>query len=112
MLVVHGGAGLDDHAKAQASRFAQLGLITFACDMYGEDALSDRARAMACVTEMRDDPRKMIKRAGKGLEVLAPRPRRTGGWDSPAAIRTSEPYPARVPLAGFPNRQSVDKVTQ
>lgn len=78
VLIVHGGAGLDDHAKTQAQRFADLGLIAFACDMYGEAVLGDRERVMACVTELRDDPRKMVKRASAGLEVLASHPRVNG----------------------------------
>jgi dienelactone hydrolase len=78
VLVVHGGAGLDDHAKAQAHRFAQLGLIAFACDMYGEALLGDRERVMAYVTEMRDDRRKMVTRAGAGLGVLASHPQVNG----------------------------------
>jgi len=35
IVVVHGGAGLDDHAKGRARQFAELGLLVFACDMYG-----------------------------------------------------------------------------
>src|SRR5690348_1089659 len=35
VLVVHGGAGLDDHARSRARQFAELGLLVFACDMYG-----------------------------------------------------------------------------
>ena len=78
VLVVHGGAGLDDHAKAQAQRFAELGVIAFACDMYGEAVLGDRERVMACATELRDDPSKMVKRASAGLEVLASHPQVNG----------------------------------
>jgi dienelactone hydrolase len=33
ILVVHGGARLDDHAKSRAREFAELGLLVFACDM-------------------------------------------------------------------------------
>ena len=35
ILVVHGGAGLDDHAKGRARTMANLGFVAFACDMYG-----------------------------------------------------------------------------
>src|SRR5690242_20964275 len=35
VLVVHGGAGLDNHAKGRAMRLAELGFVVFACDMYG-----------------------------------------------------------------------------
>lgn len=34
MLVVHGAAGLDDHAKGRARQLAQLGVVAFARDMY------------------------------------------------------------------------------
>jgi dienelactone hydrolase len=78
VLVVHGGAGLDDHARAQAQRLAQLGLIAFACDMYGREVIGDRARVMACLTELRDDPAKMAKRAGAGIEVIASHPQVNG----------------------------------
>lgn len=74
VLVVHGGAGLDDHARAQAKRFAELGLVALACDMYGQDVTGDRQRVMACVTELRDDPAKMTRRARAGIEVLATQP--------------------------------------
>ena len=40
VLVVHGGAGLDDHARGRARRFADAGFLAFACDMYGEAALA------------------------------------------------------------------------
>jgi dienelactone hydrolase len=35
VLVIHGGGGLDDHARGQAHRYAELGYVAFACDMYG-----------------------------------------------------------------------------
>lgn len=35
ILLIHGGAGLDDHARGQASRYAALGYVVFACDMLG-----------------------------------------------------------------------------
>ena len=31
VLLVHGGAGLDEHARTQATRYAALGYIVFAC---------------------------------------------------------------------------------
>src|SRR5215207_1894918 len=56
ILLVHGGAGLDDHARDQARRYAELGYAVLACDMYGDGVAGDRARVMACVTALRDDP--------------------------------------------------------
>jgi dienelactone hydrolase len=41
-LVVHGGGGLDDHAKGRARQLAELGLLVFACDMYGKAVIGDR----------------------------------------------------------------------
>ena len=36
ILLIHGGGGLDDHARGQASRYAALGYVIFACDMLGD----------------------------------------------------------------------------
>ncbi len=47
VLVVHGGAGLDDHAKSRARQLAELGLVAFACDMYGKAVIGDRDRVIA-----------------------------------------------------------------
>jgi len=47
ILVVHGGAGLDDHAKERARRIAELGFVVFACDMYGNGVSGDRERVIA-----------------------------------------------------------------
>ena len=57
ILVVHGGAGLDEHAKGRAQCLADLGYVVFACDMYGDGIAGDRQRVMARVVELRDDPR-------------------------------------------------------
>jgi dienelactone hydrolase len=78
MLVVHGGAGLDDHAKAQARQLAELGLVAFACDMYGEGVTGDRHRVMATVTELIGDRDKLSQRALAGVNVLASDPRVNG----------------------------------
>jgi len=74
ILVVHGGAGLDEHAKAQARRLADLGFVTFACDMYGDGVAGDRARVMARVMELRDNPPLLCRRARAGIQVLASQP--------------------------------------
>jgi dienelactone hydrolase len=42
ILLVPGAAGLDDHAKAQARRYASLGHAVLACDMLGEGIAGDR----------------------------------------------------------------------
>jgi dienelactone hydrolase len=74
ILVVHGGAGLDDHAKGRARCFAEKGFLAFACDMYGQGVAGNRERVMARVTELRNDPAKLCGRAMAGLEVLASHP--------------------------------------
>ena len=70
ILVVHGGAGLDAHAKGRAKRLAELGYIAFACDMYGNGVAGNRERVMARIAELRDDPAKLCRRARAGMDVL------------------------------------------
>jgi dienelactone hydrolase len=70
VLVVHGGAGLDDHAKNRARRFAELGYVAFACDMYGEGVPGSRERIMACINELRAEPDCLPRRATAGIDVL------------------------------------------
>jgi dienelactone hydrolase len=70
ILVVHGGAGLDAHAKGRAARMAELGYVAFACDMYGNGVAGNRERVMARIAELRDDTNKLCKRGTAGLEVL------------------------------------------
>ena len=65
-MVVHGGAGLDDHAKDRARRLAELGYVVFACDLYGQGVAGDRQRVMARITELRSDPAKLVQRAAAG----------------------------------------------
>lgn len=71
ILLIHGGAGLDAHARDQAQRYAGLGYTVFACDMYGVAAIGDRTRIMQAVVGMRDDPELLVRRARAGLSVLA-----------------------------------------
>ena len=74
VLVVHGGAGLDDHAKNRARRFAELGYVAFACDMYGEGVAGSRERIMACINNLRAEPDRLPHRAGAGIDVLRSHP--------------------------------------
>jgi dienelactone hydrolase len=74
LLVAHGGAGLDDHAKGRARRFAELGYLAFACDLYGKGVAGDRQRIMARIAELRSDPAILCGRALAGLEVLRSHP--------------------------------------
>jgi dienelactone hydrolase len=71
LLLIHGGAGLDEHARQQASRYAALGYIVLACDMFGDGTAGDRDRIMRCITALRDDPALMVRRARAGLAALA-----------------------------------------
>jgi dienelactone hydrolase len=74
ILVIHGGAGLDAHAKEQARRFADLGYVAFACDMYGNGVAGNRERVMSRIMELRSDTAKLCGRASAGIEVLRQHP--------------------------------------
>ena len=78
ILVVHGGAGLDSHAKGRAKRLAELGFVTFACDMYGKGVAGNRERVMARIAELRGDTAKLCQRAGTGIDVLTSHPQVDG----------------------------------
>jgi dienelactone hydrolase len=78
LLLVHGGAGLDDHARDQARRYAAHGYAVLACDMFGDGVAGNRERVMACVTGLRDDPQRMSRRAKAGLTALAGCPEADG----------------------------------
>ena len=78
ILVVHGGAGLDSHAKGRAKRLAERGFVTFACDMYGNGVAGNRERVMARIAELRDDTAKLCQRARAGVDVLLSHPQVDG----------------------------------
>ncbi len=78
VLVVHGGAGLDDHAKGRAIKLAKLGFVVFACDMYGNGVAGNRGRVMARITELRHDISKLCQQARARIEVLASHPKVDG----------------------------------
>ena len=72
VMLVHGGAGLDDHARQQARRYAELGYVVLACDMFGRDvAGGPREQIIALLTEMRDDRDRLVRRARAGLDLLS-----------------------------------------
>lgn len=71
ILLVHGGAGLDDHARDQAHRYAELGYTILAADMFGEGVAGNRERIMACLHGFRDDPAALVRRGRAGLAALA-----------------------------------------
>src|ERR1700687_5074504 len=78
ILVVHGGAGLDSHANRRAKRLAELGVVVFSCDMYGNGVAGNRERVMARIAELRDDTAKLCQRARAGIDVLVSHPQVDG----------------------------------
>jgi dienelactone hydrolase len=78
ILVVHGGAGLDNHAKGRARSLAELGLVAFACDLYGNGVAGHRERVMSRIMELRNDPDRLCQRARRGIEVLTSHPQVDG----------------------------------
>ena len=78
LLLVHGGGGLDEHAKDQARRYAAHGYAVLACDMFGDGVAGDRERVIACLMALRDDPQRLSQRAQAGLAALAARPEADG----------------------------------
>ena len=78
ILLIHGGAGLDEHAREQARRYAACGYAVFACDMFGEGVAGDRERVIACLTALRDDPDLLVRRALAGLSQLSQCPEADG----------------------------------
>jgi dienelactone hydrolase len=71
VLLVHGGAGLDEHTRQQARRYAALGYIVLACDMFGDGVAGDRDRVIKCLTTLRDNPALMVRRARAALAALS-----------------------------------------
>ena len=71
ILLVHGGAGLDEHAKYQADRYAAAGYVVFACDMFGDGVAGNRERVLNCLITMRDDPVRLVARGMAGLTALS-----------------------------------------
>jgi dienelactone hydrolase len=78
ILLIHGGAGLDAHAREQACRYAALGYAVLACDMFGDGIAGDRERVMACLLALRDDPDRLVRRGQAGLAALAGCPEAAG----------------------------------
>jgi dienelactone hydrolase len=74
ILVVHGGAGLDDHARGRAVRLAGWGFVAFACDMYGESVAGNREKVIELIMEFRRDRTKLCQRAEAGINVLKSHP--------------------------------------
>jgi dienelactone hydrolase len=71
ILLVHGGAGLDEHARAQARRYAALGYVVLAADMFGAGVAGDRGRIVRHLIALREDPALLVRRVRAGLTALA-----------------------------------------
>ena len=78
ILLIHGGAGLDAHAREQACRYAALGYAVLAGDMFGDGIAGDRERVMACLLALRDDQDRLVRRGQAGLAALAGCPEAAG----------------------------------
>ncbi len=74
VLIVHGGAGLDDHARGRALRCTEWGFVAFACDMYGEGVAGNRERVIQRITELRGNPETLCRRTQAGLDILSDHP--------------------------------------
>jgi dienelactone hydrolase len=87
VLIAHEGNGLDDHQKARADRFAELGYVAFALDYYGGGRpLDDRAQINERLTRLSNDPAYARAIAAAGLDVL---------------LGQSRVDPARVAAVGY-----------
>jgi dienelactone hydrolase len=78
ILLIHGGAGLDEHARDQARRYAALGYVVLACDMFGDGIAGDRERVIQCLTTLRDNPALLVRRGRAGLTALSRCPEASG----------------------------------
>jgi len=74
VLVVHGGAGVDDHARGRARRFAEAGFVALACDMYGEGVTGNREQIMRQIGALRSDRATLVRRIQAAIEILSSRP--------------------------------------
>jgi len=82
ILLIHGGAGLDEHARGQAGRYADLGYAVLAADMIGPAATAGREAFVATLKGLRDDPDSLVRRAGAGVRALGQRPESDGRFAS------------------------------
>ena len=71
ILVIHGGAGIDDHARGRARRFAELGFVVLACDLYGEGVTGNRERTMHQIGELRNNRTALVRRVQSAIEILS-----------------------------------------
>ena len=70
ILVIHGGAGLDDHAKGRARLLAAAGYVALACDLYGDRITGNRERIMQHIAELRSDRTRITRRVQAAIDQL------------------------------------------
>ena len=73
VLVVHGGAGIDDHTRGRARRFAESGFAVFACDMYGEGVTANRELIIRQIGDLRSNRPALVRRVQSAIEILSSR---------------------------------------
>jgi dienelactone hydrolase len=73
VLVVHGGAGVDDHARGRTRRFAASGFVVLACDLYGEGVTGNREQIMRQIGELRHNRTTLVRRLQPAIEILSSR---------------------------------------
>lgn len=110
ILLIHGGAGLDGHAREQALRYAALGYTVLACDMFGAGTAGNRDRIMAAIGALWNDPALLVRRVRAGLAALSGSGRTDGraavvgfcfgGMAALQLARSGEPVAASVSLHG------------
>ena len=74
LVLVHGGAGLDEHARGQARRYTELGYVVLAADMFGDGVAGSRERVLECLRRLRDEPTLLVERGRAAVSALADRP--------------------------------------
>lgn len=70
VLVCHGGGGIEAHERTQLARFAELGYVAVAPDLFGE-VFTDRAHGMRMIGELVASPPKLRERLVGALAALA-----------------------------------------
>jgi dienelactone hydrolase len=71
VVVFHGGAGLDGHARDRAHRIAGLGYVTLAADLYGDGVRGNRERIMEALRAFQTEPEVIRSHAAAALATLA-----------------------------------------
>lgn len=70
ILILHGGAGLDAHGREQAHRYAGLGYVVLAADLFGRDGTATREGILATIATLRKDRDLLCERTSAAFETL------------------------------------------